>query len=187
MSPGRASIRASGRPGHLSPEVPRRILDPVVRRGFAGVDEWTRMGCTSVSGVRGTGDVSRETSPRGIREAMNAFPGNQFGRVPRVVGASQRFSFLLGPAAGKLLGVGRERRCHGGILVLQRVQLRPIDRRLGVRVGGGSFACPRSAVKPPVPHGCLSVGCGSSYGPARLVPTTRRRRLSGHVILQFSR
>ncbi len=53
-------------------------------------------------------------------ESPGVLPDDEFGLVLRVAGASQRFSFLLGLAAGKLLDVGRERRCHGGILVLQR-------------------------------------------------------------------
>ncbi len=68
----------------------------------------------------------------GTGVAPNVFPGDEFGRVPRVAGASQRFSFLLGLAAGKLLDVGRERRCHGGILALQRCS--------SVRSTGGSVS-----------------------------------------------
>lgn len=70
--------------------------------------------------------------PVGTGEAPNVLPGDEFGTVPRVAGASQRFSFLLGPAAGKLLDVGRERRCHGGISVLQRCS--------SVRPTGGSVS-----------------------------------------------
>lgn len=73
-------------------------------------------------------------------EAPNVFPDDEFGRVPRVAGASQRFSFLLALTAGKLLNVGRERRCHERNLGVAAVQLRSSDRRHGVRVGGGSFA-----------------------------------------------
>jgi hypothetical protein len=82
-------------------------------------------------------DVSRETS-RSSSSATVVMPWN--AEIVCVMGASPRFSFLIAPAAGKLLSVGRERRCHVGILVLQRRKLRSVDWRLSVSVGGGSFA-----------------------------------------------
>ena len=108
--------------------------------------------------------------------------GGKLSRVPRVAGESQRFSFLIPLGAGKLLNVGRERRCHGGNLGDASIRVPP-----GRSSAGRRRRRRQCRVIPPNHEAAVS-GPGAALSvvvidvdPARLGSTTRRRYLPGRM------
>jgi hypothetical protein len=120
-SPRRPPLRGQASPSHGTKKQPLDGGRSSRRAGSRSAKPSLRPSCPVFDAQPATS--GRTVPPPGSRPMFHVKQRawrSEFVRICVSLCASPRFSFLKPLSAGKLVSVGRERRCHGGIWLSQR-------------------------------------------------------------------